>query len=174
MITCTVCHESNTEGELFCQECGAPLGPSRFESVSTTAFVDTGRTRAMPLGQAEMPRAPAENAPRLKPGQVALLISGAAQVVILDGRSEYVLGREGQEQVVPDVNLNAYGAREKGVSRVHAALRRDRSQVLLIDLGSTNGTRLNGQPVTAHQAVKVENGDEIRLGKLVLRINFVL
>jgi pSer/pThr/pTyr-binding forkhead associated (FHA) protein len=94
--------------------------------------------------------------------------------VILEGRSEYVLGREGQEQVIPDVNLNAYGAREKGVSRVHAALRRDRHQVLLIDLGSTNGTRLNNQTLTAHQAVKVESGDEIRLGKLAVKISFVL
>jgi len=66
-------------------------------------------------------------------------------VVILEGRSEYVLGREGQDQVIPEVNLNTYGAREKGVSRVHAALRRDHNQVLLIDLGSTNGTRLNAQ-----------------------------
>jgi pSer/pThr/pTyr-binding forkhead associated (FHA) protein len=101
-----------------------------------------------------------------------LSVNGAAQPVILEGRSEYILGREGHEQVVPDLNLNPYGAREKGVSRVHAALRHDHSQVLLIDLGSTNGTRLNGRPVAAHQAVKVSNGDEIRLGKLLLKITF--
>jgi pSer/pThr/pTyr-binding forkhead associated (FHA) protein len=128
----------------------------------------------MPVAHVEAPRAPVESGARLKPGQLALLISGAPQAVILEGRAEYVLGREGQDQVVPEVNLNQYGAREKGVSRVHAALRRDRNQVLLIDLGSTNGTRLNGQVLTAHQAVKVENGDEIRLGKLLLKINFVL
>jgi len=174
MITCAVCRERNTEGELFCIECGAHLAPNWSEPPATTTFVDTGRTRAMSLGQAEAARVPPEGLTRLKPGQLALLISGAPQAVILEGRAEYVLGREGQEQVVPDVNLNAYGAREKGVSRVHAALRRDHRQVLLIDLGSTNGTRLNGQTVTAHQAVKVENGDEIRLGKLMLKINFVL
>lgn len=174
MITCVVCRERNTEGELFCTECGAQLAANWAEPPATTTFVDTGRTRAMSLGQAETPRVPPESQTHLKPGQMALLINGAPQVVILEGRSEYVLGREGQEQVVPDVNLNAYGGREKGVSRVHAALRRERQQVLLIDLGSTNGTRLNGQTVTAHQAVKVENGDEIRLGKLMLKINFVL
>ena len=59
-------------------------------------------------------------------------------------------------------------------SKKLTALRRDRQQVLLIDLGSTNGTRLNDRTLTAHQAVKVENGDEIRLGKLLLKINFVL
>jgi pSer/pThr/pTyr-binding forkhead associated (FHA) protein len=58
------------------------------------------------------------------------------------------------------------------VSRVHAALRRNHAQLLLIDLGSTNGTRLNGKPLPAHQPTPVENGDEIRLGKLVMTINF--
>ena len=101
------------------------------------------------------------------------MIDGAHESVILEGRPEYVLGREGSEQVVPDLNLNPYGGREKGVSRVHAAVRRDHAQVLLIDLGSTNGTRLNGKLLAAHQPIRVENGDEIRLGKLVLTINFV-
>jgi len=174
MITCTVCRERNTEGELFCVECGAHLTSAWTESPATTTFVDTGRTKAVGAGPAEAPRPSAEGVARLQAGQIALLISGAPQVVILEGRAEYVLGREGQEQVIPEVNLNAYGAREKGVSRVHAALRRDHNQVLLIDLGSTNGTRLNGRSLTAHQAVKVENGDEIRLGKLLLKINFVL
>ena len=177
MITCTVCRERNLEGELFCNECGAPLTPT-LPDQHRTSFIDTGRTRAMGLGaalaQAEVARVPTAGPSGLRPGQLALSISGAPQALILEGRAEYVLGREGQEQVVPDVNLNAYGAREKGVSRVHAALRRDRNQVLLIDLGSTNGTRVNDRTLTAHQAVKVENGDEIRLGKLLLKINFVL
>ena len=117
--------------------------------------------------------APAPAATACDSGQIGLVIDGAPQHVILEGRPEYILGREGAEQVIPDLNLNPYGAREKGVSRVHAALRRDRTQVLLIDLGSTNGTRLNGKPLAAHQPIRVENGDEIRLGKLILTINFV-
>ncbi len=174
MITCTVCREQNTEGELFCSECGAHLAANWAETPGTTTFVDTGRSKAMGAGVVDSPRPSVEGLGRLKPGQIALSISGAPQVVILEGRAEYVLGREGQDQVIPEVNLNAYGAREKGVSRVHAALRRDHNQVLLIDLGSTNGSRVNGHTLTAHQAVKVENGDELRLGKLLIKINFVL
>lgn len=168
MITCSACRNREAEGELFCSECGARLTSSLgTETVPTTAFVDTARARAEAL------RPPPPALSRLNAGQIALSISGAAQAVILEGRAEYILGREGHEQLVPDLNLNPYGAREKGVSRVHAALRRDRSQVLLIDLGSTNGTRLNGQALAAHQPARVENGDEIRLGKLLLRINYV-
>jgi hypothetical protein len=165
MITCTVCRNRELEGELFCSECGArlPIGPA--SPMSTAAFAETRGIR-------ETARVPGTGSDHLRSGQIGLQIDGSAQAVILEGRPEYILGREGHEQVVPDLNLNPYGAREKGVSRVHAALRRDRSQVLLIDLGSTNGTRLNGKPLVAHQPMRVEDGDEIRLGRLILTINF--
>lgn len=166
MITCSVCRNQESEGEVFCSECGARLPAVQVEVTSTAAFTETGRIR-------ESSQLPAEALEPLRAGQIALLISGAAQAVILQGQPEFILGREGSEQVVPDLNLNPYGAREKGVSRLHAALRLDRSQVLLIDLGSTNGTRLNGKPLAAHQPIRVESGDEIRLGKLMLRISFV-
>lgn len=167
MITCTICSNRELEGELFCSECGARLPLASASAMNATAaFAETNRIR-------EAARVPGAATERLQAGQIGLLIDGAAQSVILEGRPEYILGREGHEQVVPDLNLNPYGAREKGVSRVHAALRRDRNQVLLIDLGSTNGTRLNGKPLVAHQPIRVESGDEIRLGRLILTINFV-
>ncbi len=170
MITCVVCRNREQEGELYCSECGARLtgnwpatGPSTTVAYAATA----SRIREMAAAP------PAAGASALQPGQIALTFNGSGQVVVLEGRTEYVLGREGHEQVIPDLNLNDYGARDKGVSRVHAALRRDRGQVFLIDLGSTNGTRLNGQPLPAHQPAPVASGDEIRLGKLLLRISFV-
>jgi hypothetical protein len=165
MITCSVCRNRELEGELFCSECGARLTNTWPGPTSTAAFADTSRIR-------DSVRVPAAVPSGLLAGQIALSISGTAQPVLLEGRPEYILGREGREQVVPDLNLNPYGARDKGVSRVHAALRRDHAQLLLVDLGSTNGTRLNGKPLSAHQPIQVENGDEIRLGKLVLTINF--
>jgi hypothetical protein len=167
MITCAVCRHRELEGELFCSECGARLAPAWAETIPTASFVDTARLRT------DVPRPAAEAITRLKLGQLALTIDGQPQPVILEGRAEYILGREGHEQIVPDLNLNPYHGREKGVSRVHAALRCDKGQVLLIDLGSTNGTRLNGRTLTAHQAARVESGAEIRLGKLALRINFL-
>jgi len=166
MITCTVCRSRELDGELFCSECGARLPSAAAAPLSTAAFAETRNIR-------EAVRAPSSTLERLRHGQIGLLIEGESKAIILEGRPEFILGREGHEQVVPDLNLNPYGAREKGVSRVHAALRRDRSQLLLIDLGSTNGTRLNGKPLAAHQPARVENGDEIRLGKLILTINFV-
>jgi hypothetical protein len=155
------------EGELFCSNCGARLVSNWTEQVPTAAFMDTARVRTASL------KRQTDALGRVQAGQIALSLDDVPEAIILEGRVEYILGREGTDQLTPDVDLNAFGAREKGVSRVHAALRRERQQVLLIDLGSTNGTRINGRPLAAHQAAKVENGDEIRLGKLMLTINFI-
>jgi pSer/pThr/pTyr-binding forkhead associated (FHA) protein len=170
MITCVVCRNREQEGELFCSECGARLTGNWPATGPSTTIAYAAASRIMEMAAASQT---ASAGAALQPGQITLTINGVDQRVVLEGRTEYVLGREGHEQVKPDLNLNDYGGRDKGVSRLHAALRRDRGQVFLVDLGSTNGTRLNGQPVPAHQPAPVASGDEIRLGKLLMRINFV-
>ena len=55
---------------------------------------------------------------------------------------------------------------DPNVSRRHAELRRDGSSVVLIDLGSTNGTRVNGATVKQR---RLADGDEISLGSGSLR-----
>ncbi len=53
------------------------------------------------------------------------------------------------------------------VSRKHCVLVRTADTIMIRDLGSTNGTRVNG----AREArVKLVDGDELHLGKLQLRI----
>jgi hypothetical protein len=55
--------------------------------------------------------------------------------------------------------------KDKGASRRHAQLRVDDDVVTLTDLGSTNGTRLNGQQV---QTRVLQDGDKITVGTTVL------
>jgi hypothetical protein len=55
---------------------------------------------------------------------------------------------------------------DPNVSRHHAEIRRDGDRVYLIDLGSTNGTRVNGVPVHQRQ---LADGDVIAVGITVLR-----
>lgn len=55
------------------------------------------------------------------------------------------------------------------VSRWHARLHREDEQWLLSDLGSTNGTRLNGWRVTT--SVPVRPGDQVSFGSLTFVIS---
>jgi pSer/pThr/pTyr-binding forkhead associated (FHA) protein len=172
MITCPVCHQSEYEGEIFCSRCGAQLAlvedSATTRSFRATQTAEIAPTNAAPRpAQTPMPRPPA-------PGQIALAPEGADASVILAGKFEYILGRESQSQSPPDVDLNPYGGREKGVSRRHASLRVDGKQLLLMDLGSANGTKLNGETMRSQEPVRLLDGDEIRLGKLTVRIYFSL
>jgi hypothetical protein len=54
---------------------------------------------------------------------------------------------------------------DTGVSRHHAELRVEDSQVVLVDLGSTNGTFVNGQPV---RRVALTDGTNVTLGRTTL------
>ena len=51
--------------------------------------------------------------------------------------------------------------KDKGASRRHAQIRTKDGVATLTDLGSTNGTRLNGQTV---QTRALEDGDRITIG----------
>ena len=167
MITCPVCQQIEPEGEVFCSECGARLVTLWAEITATEAFIDTALVRETARIRTSAPL-------KLLNGQVSLSFIGQGQPLILEGRGEYVLGRESHDETGPDVNLNLYGGQDKGVSRVHAALRPERGQLLLVDLGSTNGTRLNGVRLSPNQPVRVSNGDEIRLGRLTLKVHYSL
>ncbi len=54
---------------------------------------------------------------------------------------------------------------DKGASRRHAQIRRKDGAHTLTDLGSTNGTRLNGQTI---QSRELADGDRITIGTTVL------
>jgi len=172
MITCPVCHQTEYEGELFCSRCGAQLGLTEDTPITRT-FPSAQTSEASPAG-APARRAPARAPQPPAPGQIALAPEGADSSIILAGKFEYVLGRESQSQSPPDVDLNPFGGREKGVSRRHATLRVDGKQLLLMDLGSANGTKLNGEPLRSQEPVRLLDGDEIRLGKLSVHVYFSL
>jgi hypothetical protein len=63
---------------------------------------------------------------------------------------------------LPDCHITL---KDKGASRRHAQIRTVGGVSTLTDLGSTNGTRLNGQTVQSRQ---LEDGDRITIGATVL------
>lgn len=57
---------------------------------------------------------------------------------------------------------------EATISRAHAAIGYDGEGFFMQDLGSTNGTRVNG---SREARVRLGNGDELQLGRLRLRLS---
>ncbi len=90
------------------------------------------------------------------PGLVSL--TGGARLEIPEGR--HVVTRE------PGAPLSLAG--EASVSRSHAELYRDGSSLTVEDLGSTNGTYVNGQKVTGVTPLKA--GDNVQFGTSTWRV----
>lgn len=72
---------------------------------------------------------------------------------------KFLVGREADCQLRPNSDL---------VSRHHCVFLQDEYSVRLRDLGSTNGTAVNGEPV--HGEVMLKTGDRITIGKLELEM----
>jgi hypothetical protein len=67
-----------------------------------------------------------------------------------------------------DLCLAQYDALFHGISRRHAMLRPSGRALYFLDLGSSNGTRINGVDVRSDMAYTLQLADVIRLGTLTL------
>jgi pSer/pThr/pTyr-binding forkhead associated (FHA) protein len=77
-----------------------------------------------------------------------------------------LIGRHNHDQgVEPEIDLGIHPA-DRGVSTQHAVLRIRGSGLTVTDLGSTNGTSLNGSDelLSNGEEVPLTNGDRIHIG----------
>jgi GAF domain-containing protein len=59
---------------------------------------------------------------------------------------------------------------EQSISRKHARLLLSGDRLFIEDLGSQNGTQLNGHPISSYYQVEVKEGDFISLGSVLLSL----
>ncbi|WP_223192275.1 DUF6382 domain-containing protein [Paenibacillus sedimenti] len=96
---------------------------------------------------------------KLKQMQGARLVvqrDGGNQTFALENNS-FLIGR-GDAEVKVDFVLD-----ESGISRLHAEIFKDGDNFGIKDLGSTNGTFLNGEALVSYQAYPLQEGDVIRI-----------
>jgi len=150
-IRCSQGHE-NPEGSMFCDQCGERL---------TQTGGDVGAMASAPAATAAVP--PAIGNPKL--------IAQADNAVFdLTGKSEVLIGREDPvSNIYPDVDLTEHGGEEGGVSRAHAKMYITGDQYSIEDQNSTNFTFVNRQKLEPKTPAPVRDGDEIRLGRVILK-----
>ncbi len=154
-----------------------------------THLLDESRAFSLPADQnGKKPTRPVAETgesppmPSLEPGTASftdrchlVLDLGEArqQVVVIREREQITIGRvDGLTSVLPTVDLGRQGGWERGVSRLHAAIQRLEDRLYLIDLGSTNGTLLNGKRIEPRTPHLLHDRDHIRLGLFDIEIHF--
>src|SRR5258708_1190624 len=89
--------------------------------------------------------------------QSLVVVHGAGTQLfpLTEGRTA-VLGREGPADIVIE---------DRGLSRRHAVFEVENGDVWVTDLGSTNGTQINGQSVSRRS--RIRHGDEVAIGSVL-------
>ena len=102
-----------------------------------------------------------------EPPQLSLKLTRNGEQIIKSNQAELVVGRA-HKKSTPDIDLAPHQGAQAGVSRRHARLLRENDQWYLEDLGSTNGTFLNGTKVSPHEKIIIKKGDKVRFGQIEL------
>ncbi len=111
------------------------------------------------IGTAERRRA--ETAPI----RYCLSLQNASHRIGLPVNGEIVLGRfDAITNIVPDVDLSYDDRENQTISRRHARIIGYDGRHEIEDLGSTNGTRVNGVKLGIGQKMRLRPGDRVRMG----------
>ena len=162
MIDCRNCQHGNITGAVFCAECGEQLGE---EDLISTAIKDEHITEELKK------KAPRPELATPAYSWISLHFMGSGQILPLASRNEFILGRLTEDSLIlPDVDLTPYRASAAGVSRLHAMVKREGNKAMVMDLGSSNGTYINGQRIHPDIDAALSHQDIIALGALQIQV----
>lgn len=183
-IICPQCKFENAPGSLICGRCYSLLIQIDKEQPSTTiqpplppieskteASPATGEgtliTRIFtPAQQQLLTQRFSKFPPHLAANMLALYFDRVEEPLIIQVVQQAILGRYTDDKSQPRVDLSPYGAYERGVSRMHAVIRRTGTRLMIEDLDSSNGTFVNGVQIRPYMPRPLQSGDRIRLAQL--------
>jgi hypothetical protein len=166
MVKCPYCQTEHPENTLFCDECGSYLLEGNRKETDPLAVAD------VTWMEREKTREALEEGVT-SPLGLKLTVPDSGRDMKVPLTKEVNIGRlDPASASFPDVDLTSDGGLEKGVSRRHAKVTRRGKDVFIEDLGSINGTFLNRKKLTPYLPQVLNSGDELQLGKLILRVSF--
>jgi pSer/pThr/pTyr-binding forkhead associated (FHA) protein len=102
----------------------------------------------------------------------SLIVVSTGHRISLPAEGELILGRiDLGLSFTPDIDLTSDIQGMQSISRRHAKIIAFRGRHLIEDLGSTNGTAVNGRPLNQGQRAPLQHGDHIALGLCELTYN---
>lgn len=174
---CPTCGYSNRMGVLVCENCGTNLISGESTLPGTRQFLAPGQPKpadTLNLSTEEVQALKTAGTDVFDDTMVLRLeIEAAPAPLLIYPKAETSLGRRDPATgTMPDVDLTTYAGYRMGVSRRHAVIRLNNKRLEIYDLGSSNGTSVNGVRLAPHQPYPLRDGDEIALGKMAMRALF--
>jgi hypothetical protein len=167
MPVCPACSYENSFGALICARCYALLVDMEISQSGST----------MPPAAEQEPKLPvtrlAITPELLGPHSVAFYINRSAEPLIVDIPTQAILGRNAEGGgTQPRIDLTPYGAFERGLSRMHAIIRRTDNGMSIEDLASSNGSWLNGTRLQPYTPNVLKSGDHLQIGHMHIEVHF--
>ena len=165
MVKCTFCGTTHVPNTLFCTECGAYLLQEQGEGTDQLDTDEIGW-----VGEKTEIEQDLITAEQNEPRSIHLQICSTKRIVETPLIHTLVLGRlDPANNVFPEIDLSEDSGMEQGVSRKHAQIKRE-GRVLVEDMGSLNGTFINGRRLAAYYPEELHHGDQLQLGKLLIDV----
>lgn len=109
------------------------------------------------------------------PWVIELRVVGTVATIQVQVHETMVIGRaDPQQGIIPAIDLGAHNGQGKGVSRQHAIILVKDNRIYIKDLGSINGTQLNGTLLAPQNEYRLRHGDELTIGQMGLQVRFIV
>lgn len=142
------------------------MGKGEFKvEASLSADADVPGPRVSTRDRSEKDMSDTRAVPTHTADKFGLANAGAQLVVREDGKEKDTIAITKEPVVIGRLSTNDVVLSDPNVSRRHAELRQDGGRWVLVDLGSTNGTVVNGKLAREHP---LKDGDKLTFGKTEL------
>lgn len=109
------------------------------------------------------------------PWVIEFRVVGTPETIQVQVHESMLIGRaDPSRSIRPAVDLSPHNGQSLGVSRQHTLLSVKDNRIMVRDLKSINGTRLNGFLLSPDHEYRLRHGDELEIGSIKLQVRFTV